>query len=467
MSKTQTASVYLLRLSFLLWFVLPVQAQESSPYSRYGIGFLSDMDYVTSRSMGGLGAAYRGPEGMNFANPASLSAVTLTSLEVGVSGYTMNRKTNFGSAAVGGADLQYVSLSFPIAKWWATGSGVMSYARQENFFSDTLDFNGNRGLIENESEGGLYNFFWGNAFRYKDISLGVNIAYLFGNISNSTVAFPLDNAGFPDVNSFTSWQGANLRVKSFFWNTGVQYHKRFRYGAEDNRKVLKFTAGVSGSPSYTLGGRTVRDESLYLVDSRNLTFKSEAQSYSDYFGDLLVNNPLDFDTVSIQIDLPTSITIPGYIQAGFTLADSTRWMVGFDARYQPWSQYQGYREGPENTFQNSWRVAFGGEFLPSIKTEAKIFAKLKYRAGFSYQRTNIQIANNPINEFGINVGFGIPMTRRIYDEFNTRLVIYAFHVGIEAGSRGTLANNLIRENFVRFRLGINFNDKWFMKRKYY
>jgi hypothetical protein len=467
MFKSQPALLRFLQWTLFMWIILPVNAQESSPYSRYGIGFLSDMDYVPSRSMGGLGAAYRGPEGMNFANPASLSAISLTSLEVGVSGYTMNRKTELGSASVGGADLQYVSLSFPVAKFWAMGSGILPYSRQQNFTSDSLDFGGSKGLVQNESNGGMYNFFWGNAFRYKDFSVGVNVAYLFGNISNSTVAFPLDNAGFPDVSSFTTWSNTNLKVKSFFWNAGAQYHTKFRYGADDKKKVLKLTVGVSGSPSYTIGSRTVRDESLYLVDSRNLAFKTDAQSFTDYFGDLLVNNPADFDTVSMNTDISTAITIPGYIQAGFTLADSVKWLFGIDARYQPWSQYQGYREGPANTFQNSWRIAAGGEFLPSVKADAKLFAKLKYRAGFSYQRTNLQVRNTSIDEFGINVGFGIPMTRRLYDEFNTRLVIYAFHVGIEAGSRGTLTNNLIRENFVRFRLGINFNDKWFMKRKYY
>lgn len=466
MFKPIPSPAFLFRLLFLFVLAVPAVAQESTPYSRYGIGLLSDMDYVPSRSMGGLGAAYRSPEGMNFANPASLSAVTLTSLEFGVSGYTANRKTNTGSATVGGADPHYVSLSFPITKFWALGSGLMSYTRQENFATDTVDFNGNRGKLENESEGGMYNFFWSNAFRYKDFSVGVNVAYLFGNISNSTVAFPLDAGGFPDVSSFTTWSNSSLQVKSFYWSAGAQYHAKFRYGPE-NKKMMKLTVGVTGTPSYTIAGRTVSDAALYLVDSRNLTFKTEAQSFSDYFGDLQLSNPFDFDTISIVKEVPVSIKMPGYIQGGFTLADSTRWMVGVDYRYQPWSQYQGFRDGPADIFQNSWRVAAGGEFLPSVKQDAKLFARLKYRAGFSYQKTNLNIGGTSIDEFGINVGFGIPMTRRLFDEFNTRLIIYAFHLGIEAGSRGTLNNNLIKENFVRVRLGVNFNDKWFMKRKYY
>lgn len=467
MSEFLLKPARLFRFLLLLMLPLALEAQESSPYSRYGLGLLNDFNFVPSNSMGGLGAAFRAPEGISFSNPASISAINLTTLELGVYGYTMNRKTENASATSGKANLNYLSLGFPVGKRWAMAGGLIPFSRQDNFGLDTVDFNGNTGKIENESEGGLYNFYWGNAYKIKDFSLGVNIAYLFGSISNNTVTFPLDAGGLPDVNSFTAWDNNTLRVKSFYWNAGVQYHKKFFYGKAENKKQLKLTVGLSGNPKFKIGDRSGRDESLYMVDSRNLAFKGEAQSYGDFFGDLIINSPQDFDTVSIANDISTAITIPGYIQTGFTLSDSIKWLIGFDFRYQPWSQYQGYREEATATLQNSWRVGFGGEFLPNAKSDAKFFSKLKYRAGFSYQRTNIQVVGTPVNEFGINVGFGIPMLKRIYDEYNTRIMIYAFHLGIEAGSRGTVTNNLIRENFVRFRLGINLNDKWFMKRKYY
>jgi putative outer membrane protein len=36
-------------------------------------------------------------------------------------------------------------------------------------------------------------------------------------------------------------------------------------------------------------------------------------------------------------------------------------------------------------------------------------------------------------------------------------------LGIELGQRGTVKNNLIRENFLNFTIGINFANKWFEK----
>ena len=36
----------------------------------------------------------------------------------------------------------------------------------------------------------------------------------------------------------------------------------------------------------------------------------------------------------------------------------------------------------------------------------------------------------------------------------------------EIGSRGTTDNNLIKENFIRFGIGLTLNDRWFIKTKY-
>jgi hypothetical protein len=47
------------------------------------------------------------------------------------------------------------------------------------------------------------------------------------------------------------------------------------------------------------------------------------------------------------------------------------------------------------------------------------------------------------------------------------MYVYAFNLSFEAGSRGTLNNNLIKENYGKIKLGINLNSSWFQKRKYY
>ena len=39
-------------------------------------------------------------------------------------------------------------------------------------------------------------------------------------------------------------------------------------------------------------------------------------------------------------------------------------------------------------------------------------------------------------------------------------------LGLELGKRGTKENNMINQNFINVKIGLNFADKWFMKRQY-
>jgi hypothetical protein len=55
---------------------------------------LSNSNNHASSMMGGLGASYRGIEGPNYINPASISAIKLISFDAGISGMFENIKTS-------------------------------------------------------------------------------------------------------------------------------------------------------------------------------------------------------------------------------------------------------------------------------------------------------------------------------------------------------------------------------------
>jgi len=40
------------------------------------------------------------------------------------------------------------------------------------------------------------------------------------------------------------------------------------------------------------------------------------------------------------------------------------------------------------------------------------------------------------------------------------------NAAIDLGRLGTMDNNLIQQTYVRFTVGMTFNDKWFIPRKY-
>ena len=61
-----------------------------------------------------------------------------------------------------------------------------------------------------------------------------------------------------------------------------------------------------------------------------------------------------------------------------------------------------------------------------------------------------------LDDFGVSFGLGLPVYRSLSK----------INIAVQAGQRGTLANGLIREQYVRLSLGFSFADKWFNKYKY-
>ncbi len=58
--------------------------------------------------------------------------------------------------------------------------------------------------------------------------------------------------------------------------------------------------------------------------------------------------------------------------------------------------------------------------------------------------------------YGITLGASLPFRR----------TLSKLHTSLDVGRLGTTTNGLVQETYVRLTLGISFNDKWFIPRKY-
>ena len=87
---------------------------SNSPYSRYGIGLLSDQSLGVNRQMGGLGYGLYSSRYINILNPASFSqADTLTMLfEAGFSLQNVNFKEGNKRINAKNASFDYVAVQF-------------------------------------------------------------------------------------------------------------------------------------------------------------------------------------------------------------------------------------------------------------------------------------------------------------------------------------------------------------------
>jgi hypothetical protein len=69
---------------------------------------------------------------------------------------------------------------------------------------------------------------------------------------------------------------------------------------------------------------------------------------------------------------------------------------------------------------------------------------------------------------GITFGLGLPISKTDKGESTMirRKLPPMLNLAFSYGIRGTTSNNLIKEQFFQFSVGLNIQDIWFIKRKY-
>ena len=106
-------------------------------------------------------------------------------------------------------------------------------------------------------------------------------------------------------------------------------------------------------------------------------------------------------------------------------------------------------------YQEGSKLSFGGFYIPDYDSFTSYLSRIVYRFGLRFEKTGLIVENQPIDEYGINLGIGFPF-----------LGFQNVNIGYEFGSRGTKSAGLVKENFSSFRLGLTLNDRWFVKNKY-
>jgi len=110
--------------------------------------------------------------------------------------------------------------------------------------------------------------------------------------------------------------------------------------------------------------------------------------------------------------------------------------------------------------QNSYRIAAGGWYLPNYNNFRNYFSRVTYRYGAYYEKGNLMLNGTNINQFALTAGVTLPFENSNVNRMS------GIDVGVELGQRGTMDNNLVRQNFINLRVGLTFADKWFNKRLY-
>jgi hypothetical protein len=420
-------------IALIIMLVSPVLAQTNtdSPYSRFGIGTISPPGFERNRAMGGVGLGLRDNNYINYLNPASYSAQDSMSFifDFGItSHYTYTESSRLNDTYYG-ANFDHLSLSFPITKWWAASVGIRPFSKV-GYSIIVEDFDEDIGFIDYtySGKGGLNQLFLGTSVQiFDDLSIGANFKYLFGSIDlDRSVGFPgKSNYSYTDVESRTI-------VNDFLIELGLQYTHRL--GEKSN-----VTLGV-------IFGNKARVSAENRVVMRN-TFPGSPNN---------INDSTQISPVFILEEYSTkgNIVIPVNIGVGLSYRFNDKFLIGVDYYQQDWTNTTFFSSNEPLT--NSNHIHGGAEYIPDREALRGYHKRIAYRAGGYFENSYLQLQDEQLKDYGISFGVGLPLR-------NARST---FNVAFNAGRRGTLENNLIRENYMFLSFSVTLYDFWFMKRKY-
>lgn len=418
-----------LHLLFSLLFIATVMnAQEiNTPYSRFGIGYLTGKSVGAQiGSMGGISIGFADPYVVNPANPASygvfdsLTFVFQTGIEGGfgtLKNTQLNTNTNH-------ATLSEIVLGFPVNKWWHASAGLVPFSRVGYDITEKQPVSGYGNMTsERWGSGGFSELYLGNSFNIgKNLRIGFNLNYLFGNKSRYNINYSSDSAYL-----FGAKSENYLNASGVLFDWGLQYDIPVK-----KNNVLTLGASYRNSASVSAYRSTL---------------------YTTLTGGYGTNVDNIKDTIQYIPNENGTLTIPESFGVGFTYRKTGNWLFGADVQWENWKKFKLFDQG---SLQNSLRVAVGGELTPRHTTISSLSKRMTYRLGMRYNQSYVRVNNHSINEFAITGGIKMPFKRSRSN----------LNLGFEIGSRGTLKDNLVKESFINFTFGINIVESWFFKRKY-
>jgi hypothetical protein len=453
--KSITLRILLMILGTQLVAYGLLNAQDNSPYSRYGLGDITPNTNIVNRGMGGFSAAYADPFSVNFSNPASYSAFlayleerskkyasgrVLLDAALNFTNHTLREGSSPQKFTSSDALFSYLQVGVPLRKNWGFNFGLRQLTRigykvndVERLYDPLTGQSIDSAVTQYEGDGGAFLGSLGTGFAIKNLSIGLNFGYLFGKKVYSTKrAFINDSVEYNSSSYNTQTSFGNI-----YGTAGVQYK------IDLNSKLL-LRLGVYGNLKQNIGA--TQDI------KRQTVVGSQA-------GDI------QLDSIYGKKDVKGTIIYPASFGTGFVIEKKIdpknnkygNWLFGLDFVQSNWKDYRFY--GEQDSVQNSWLLKMGGEVRPEPKHN--YFSNVTYRAGLVLGQDYIHVVEKlPI--WGLSFGLGLPLAN--YNQL-ARTQASIINLALEFTKRGNNKNSL-KDNYLRLSVGFSFSDLWFIKRKY-
>lgn len=398
-----------------------------TPYSIYGIGDLNNEGSAHNNAMGGVGIATRNRKYINTLNPASVTARDSLSFMADMSLLQTNillRQTG-KSNVNNNFNIQSISMSFPIYKssammlgiqpFSSTGYKTMGWVGDENVLAQTgniLDvWSGEGGLNKGFVAAGVT--FW------KKFSIGVEYDLFFGKINKDYTR----TLAKSDYSGYSG--GSILNLTAHTVKGGLQFEQN----------IGRYTLGL---------GATYRKQ-------------AKLKGYIETYADTL--------SVTDTLNLTGGAKIGSEIGVGISFRRGEIWRMEVDYTRSEWTDcnFDGTAglgcsssTGASFSASTAQTIRAGFEITPNPNDIRYYLRKCTYRAGAYYKQAYYKFDGNIVNSYGLTFGATFPIFR----------LSNGLTVGMEVGQRGSLKNNMVKENFINFSVGFNIYDIWFRKARY-
>jgi hypothetical protein len=300
-----------------------------------------------------------------------------------------------------------------------------------NIDSTITQFEGDGGSYIGSMGTGLSLFSKDRKGLEEKLSVGLNVAYLFGRKNyNTRRSFLNDTIAYYQANYQTTTNFGNLSLQA-----GLQYQIPIN-------KKLMLTLGAFGQLGQTLSARQDVVRETFFYDQSQ--------------GQLRLDSVSDQRNIAGQLQLPASYTA-GFVLQKFAVPNKEGgWLIGVDYTTQAWSEYRFY--GKADSLRDKWELRVGGQISPV--PQRSYFTNVSYRFGFFIGPDYVKLGQS-LPQVGASLGLGLPVGISRQAPNQVTFVNLAF----EFARRGNTSNPL-QENLFRISLGFSLSDIWFIKRQY-
>lgn len=404
-----------------------------TPYSIYGIGDLQKPGTAFNAGMGGVGVATRNRRFINTMNPASVTARDTLSFmaDFGLSGQTASFRQNDLKSANNTFNISNFVMSFPVYKSFAMMVGISPYTNvgyDYSYIETDPDIVGNTGNLGYAAtgDGSIYQMYLAGGFTLWDrLSIGAEAVSYFGNI-DKTVNLIFAQSSYRSVAS-----GYVLQLKGTTGKFGLQY--------EQPVGNVTVTAGATYKLSSAMRG--------YVTDYTYASLSSQT------------------DTLKHRVDTlgKGGLKFGDELGLGIALRGGDKWRFEINYLRSDWSgsgfdANAGFANKGDVTFSSSVSQSLraGFEITPNRSDIRYFYKRWTYRAGAYYDEAYYRFNGRTVTSYGLTLGMTIP----VYMGYN------GISVGLDMGQRGNVRDDMVRERYIGFNVGVNIFDIWFRKHRY-